>query len=61
MEGGQLPAAGVSPQLEGGVEEDHDGEGDEELVEQHRAHRLAQFHGVHLPGEGRKEVGQCEM
>lgn len=53
MEGGQLSAAGVPPQLEGGVEEDHDGQGDQELVEQNRADGLAQFHGVHLPG--RKE------
>lgn len=55
MEGGQLLAAGVSPQLEGGVEEDHDGEGNQELVEQNCADRLAQFHRVYLP---RKEGGK---
>lgn len=52
MEGGQISAAGVSPQLEDGIEEDHDGERDQELVEQNCADGLAQFHGVHLPRKG---------
>lgn len=54
MEGGQLAAARVSPQFEDGVEEDHDGERDQDLVDQNCADSLAEFHRVHLP-QGREE------
>lgn len=41
MESGQLSAAGVSPQLEEEIEEDHDGERDHELVEENCTDGLA--------------------